>query len=165
MRLESSSICSQVAVAVGGPAVSVRHCAKMRLAIVVVLLAGACGGPPPPGTRSGAARGETLYERLGGQEVVRAIVDDFVAIVAADGRINRLLVDLDIAQLKRTLVARLCARVGGPCQLASSADASSTLRALGGSAADRGVMIEDLAKALERRQMPARLRDELLAAM
>ncbi len=58
---------------------------------------------------------KSLYERLGGIDAIRAVVDDFVANVAADKRINTFFAATDIARLKRNLVSQICQGTGGPC--------------------------------------------------
>ncbi|MGZ9067367.1 MAG: group 1 truncated hemoglobin, partial [Burkholderiales bacterium] len=50
------------------------------------------------------APGESLYQRLGGKPAITAVVDDFVANVAADARINGFFATTDIPRLKMLLV-------------------------------------------------------------
>src|ERR1700686_5891758 len=85
-----------------------------RLAIPALLMAtlllGACQdmGMKPMQQKS-------LYDRLGGQGAITAVVDDFVGNVAADNRINKFFAKTDIPRLKRLLVEQICAGTGGPC--------------------------------------------------
>jgi hemoglobin len=72
----------------------------------------------------------SLYDRLGGQEAIHAVVDEFVANVAADERINRFFASTDIARLKRLLAEQICAGAGGPCTY-SGRDMKSTHAAMG----------------------------------
>ena len=58
---------------------------------------------------------DTLYERLGGKDAITAVVDEFVARCAADGRINGKFARTDIARLKTMLVDQICQASGGPC--------------------------------------------------
>ena len=58
---------------------------------------------------------KSLYERLGGIDAIRAVVDDFVGNVAADKRINKFFANTDIVRLKRNLVNQICQGTGGPC--------------------------------------------------
>ena len=58
---------------------------------------------------------KSLYERLGGIDAIRAVVDDFVGNVAADRRINKFFANTDIPRLKRNLVDQICQSTGGPC--------------------------------------------------
>ncbi|PYN08042.1 MAG: group 1 truncated hemoglobin, partial [Candidatus Rokuibacteriota bacterium] len=57
----------------------------------------------------------TLYTRLGGQPAITAVVDDFVANVAADSRINRRFANANVPRLKVLLVEQVCQATGGPC--------------------------------------------------
>src|ERR1700744_3562072 len=58
---------------------------------------------------------KSLYERLGGIDAIRAVVDDFVANGAADKRINKFFAHPEIDRLKRNLVDQICQGTGGPC--------------------------------------------------
>ena len=56
-----------------------------------------------------------LYERLGGQAAIVAVVDDFVGNAAKDRRINRYFAKADVPRLKARLVEQICQGNGGPC--------------------------------------------------
>src|SRR5690349_10128113 len=56
---------------------------------------------------------KSLYERLGGMDAIRAVVDDFVGNVAADKRINKFFANTDITRLKTNLVNQICQGTGG----------------------------------------------------
>ena len=58
---------------------------------------------------------KSLYERLGGYNAIVAVVDDFVANVAADKRINKFFAKANIGRLKARLVEQICQGTGGPC--------------------------------------------------
>ena len=57
---------------------------------------------------------KSLYERLGGRPAITAVVDQFVANVAADKRINMRFMNTDIPHLKVLLVEFVCTATGGP---------------------------------------------------
>ena len=59
-----------------------------RLAIGVLSL-GILVGCATTGEQQMATKEKSLYDRLGGKPAITAVVDDFVARVAADRRINR----------------------------------------------------------------------------
>ena len=59
---------------------------------------------------------KSLFERLGGKDAIVAVVDDFVANVGADDRINAFFANADIPHLKQMLVDQICQATGGPCQ-------------------------------------------------
>src|SRR3954451_9948489 len=100
-----------------------------KLALLASLLI-ACGGAPAsrssakqpqramPAAQKAAAptpKGE-LYDRLGGQRAIVAVVDDFIGRVAADARINQRFANTDIPRLKSLLVEFVCMATGGPCK-------------------------------------------------
>jgi len=56
----------------------------------------------------------TLYERLGGREAIRAVVDDFYDRLLADDDLGPFFADADVATLRRTQTDFLCEAAGGP---------------------------------------------------
>src|SRR5262245_27891859 len=56
-----------------------------------------------------------LYDRLGGKPAITAVVDDFVARVAGDNRINGKFANANLPRLKTMLVEQICQASGGPC--------------------------------------------------
>src|SRR5579862_9555542 len=89
-----------------------------------LLALGACGGKKsgttttPTGGGGGSA---TLYDRLGGQPAVAKVVDDFVALVAADTRINKFFTAAagdpqEMAHFKQMLADQICEAAGGGCK-------------------------------------------------
>jgi hemoglobin len=73
-------------------------------------VAAGCSAPAGP-----SASEPTLYERLGGRVAISAVVDDAIANLAADPRINGRFGHANATQLKDSLVDLLCQRTGGPC--------------------------------------------------
>ncbi|MDS0258973.1 group 1 truncated hemoglobin [Haloarcula sp. S1CR25-12] len=57
---------------------------------------------------------ETLYDRLGGRDGIRAVVDEFYDRLLADEDIGPLFANADMAQLRRTQTDFLCEAAGGP---------------------------------------------------
>jgi hemoglobin len=116
------------------------------------------------GTSYAQQREPSLYERLGGQPAVVAVVDDFVGNVAADQRINGFFAKTDIARLKRLLVEQICAGTGGPCTYTGR-----TMRAshagMGVADAHFGALVEDLVKTLDKFKVPEREKNELLGVL
>jgi len=56
----------------------------------------------------------TLYERLGGHEGIRAVVDDFYDRLLDDEELGAFFEDADMEKLRRTQTAFLCDAAGGP---------------------------------------------------
>jgi hemoglobin len=127
-------------------------------ALAAALALGACttASAPPPGA--------TLYERLGGRAAIAAVVDDAIANIAADPRINQRFSNAGVPSLTHELVELVCARSGGPC----------TYRGRDMSAAHEGMqirddefdaLVDDLARSLDKFKVPAREQRELLAVL
>ena len=57
---------------------------------------------------------ETLYERLGGHDGIRAVVDDFYDRLVADDTLGPFFEEADVAKLRRTQTDFLCEAAGGP---------------------------------------------------
>src|SRR5678815_974385 len=86
----------------------------LAIAAVVSLLATTAGAQNGP-------RQKSLYDRLGGKEAITAVVDEFVARVAADNRINQFFAatasnPARLASFKTKLVDQICEAAGGPCK-------------------------------------------------
>ena len=81
----------------------------VTVAVAATFLISACQSMQP--TQSMAPQ-KSLYDRLGGQPAVTAVVDDFVGNVAADNRINGFFARTDIARLKKNLSDQICQGTG-----------------------------------------------------
>jgi len=105
---------------------------------------------------------KSLYERLGGIDAIRAVVDDFVANVAADKRINAFFAHTDIDRLKHNLVDQICQGTGGPCTYTgrSMKDAHA---GMGVRNRDFNALVGDLGKTLKKFKVPKRETNELVA--
>jgi hemoglobin len=110
------------------------------------------------------AKEQTLYQRLGGKEAITAVVDDFVARVAADNRINSFFATTDIPRLKRLLVEQICQVSGGPCTY-TGRDMKTAHKGMGITDADFNALVEDLIATLDQFKVPAQEKNELLAAL
>lgn len=130
---------------------------KTTSAVTFSLALAACASTP-------ASKPPSLYERLGGQPAITAVVDDFVANVAADKRINGQFANTNIPRLKMLLVEQICAGTGGPCQY-SGRDMKSTHARLKISEADFNALVEDLTRTLDKFKVPAKERGELMAIL
>ena len=104
---------------------------------------------------------KSLYDRLGGQGALVAVVDDFVGNVAADNRINKFFARTDIPRLKRLLVEQICAGTGGPCTY-TGRDMKSAHAGMGINDAQFNALVEDLVKSLDKFKVPEKEKGELL---
>src|SRR5574341_868100 len=113
------------------------------------------------GTKS---TGKSLYDRLGGKAALSAVVDQFVANVAADTRINGRFATTDIPKLKGHLVDQVCMASGGPCTY-TGRDMKTTHAGMRISTADFNALVEDLVGALTKLQVPQAEQKELLGLL
>ncbi|TME14561.1 MAG: group 1 truncated hemoglobin [Chloroflexi bacterium] len=106
----------------------------------------------------------SLYDRLGGLDAIKAVVDDFVALCAADDRINQKFARTDIPRLKKMLVDQLCEATGGPCTYIGR-DMKETHRGLGVTAGEFDALVANLVATLNKFNVPQAEQEELLGAL
>jgi hemoglobin len=107
---------------------------------------------------------DTLYERLGGKDAITAVVDDFVARCAGDGRINGKFARTDIPRLKTMLVDQICQASGGPCTY-QGRDMRETHDGMGVTAGEFDALVEDLVATLNQFGVPKDAQDQLLGVL
>ena len=115
-------------------------------------------------TTSAVAQTRSLYDRLGGQPAITAVVDDFVKNVAADKRINGFFANANIPRLKARLVEQICQGTGGPCTY-SGGDMRSVHAGMGIQSKHFDALVQDLGKSLNKFKVPAREQKELVAIL
>jgi hemoglobin len=115
-------------------------------------------------TTDSMAPPKSLYDRLGGQPAITAVVDDFVGNVAADSRINGFFARTDIPRLKKNLVDQICAGTGGPCAY-TGRDMKTAHKGMNITDAQFGALVEDLTKSLDKFKVPQKEQGGLLAVL
>jgi len=134
--------------------------------IQYVLMAGAlalaaCGSKPRPDTAGGGPKEPSLYDRLGKQDAIVAVVNDFVAEVAADNRINQAFANADVPHLKQMLVEQICEGSGGPCKYTGK-DMKTVHQGMNIKQADFDALVEDLKKSLDKFKVPPKEQQDVL---
>jgi hemoglobin len=116
-------------------------------------------------TRAGKSMQQgSLYQRLGEKPAITAVVDDFVARVAADSRINARFANANIPRLKKNLVDQICEASGGPCTY-TGRDMKTMHAGMQISNADFDALVGDLVAALNKFKVPEREKNELLSVL
>ncbi len=146
--------------------------------VAVVGVAGvlaACGGgtkkeetTPVAETSMPAASDKPLFERLGGLEAISAVVDEFLANVTADNRINARFANVDAKHLRQMLIDQICdATGGGPIVGCKYAGKGMVEVHTGMKITDEefNALVEDLVKALDKFKVPEKEKGELLGAL
>jgi hemoglobin len=106
----------------------------------------------------------TLYERLGGLDAITAVIEEFVARCADDGRINGKFVRTDIPRLKKMLVDQVCEAAGGPCTY-TGRGMRETHDGMQVTAGEFDALVEDLVATLDHFDVPKAEQDELLGLL
>ena len=107
---------------------------------------------------------KSLYDRLGGQPAVTAVVDDFVGNVAGDNRINGKFANANIPRLKKLLVEQISAGTGGPAMY-TGRDMKTAHAGMKITDAEFGALVEDLIKTLDKFKVPEQEKGELLGIL
>ncbi len=128
--------------------------ASWLIAVVAAAALAACSRPPQG----------SLYDRLGGEPVLTAAVDRFVANVAADPVINRRFSGVDIPALKKLVFEHLCESAGGPCHY-TGRPMSVAHRGMEITPAEFAAMNEDMRQALQSLKVSQREIDEVMALL
>lgn len=113
---------------------------------------------------SALAQAKSLYERLGGQPAVSAVVDEFAGNVLKDERINKKFAKSDANRLVTNLKAFVCFATGGPCKY-EGRDMASSHKGMAVTEGEFNALVEDLVKALDKFNVPATEKNELLGAL
>ena len=109
-----------------------------------------------------SATQKTLYERLGGQPAITAVVDQFVSNIVADDRINERFADTDLPKFKWHLMRQICRATGGPCEYIGR-DMKTAHQGMNISHGEFYWTAEHLGLALEALEVAAKEKEELLA--
>jgi hemoglobin len=110
-----------------------------------------------------------LYDRLGGEAAIKAVVDDFVGRAAGDPKVNFTrkgikeweASEANVAKLKKHLVALIGAVTGGP-QKYEGRDMKSLHAGMKITTAEFNALAGDLKATLDKFKVPAKEQDELL---
>lgn len=133
------------------------------LALAGLVVVGGCAG-----AMDGRA-GKSLYDRLGGQAAIEAVVGDFLGRLAADTRISNekvkaRLAAIHLPSLKTHFINLVCEASGGPCKY-SGRDMTMAHTGLNITAREFDLTIEDLVATLHKFQVGEREQQELLGVL
>jgi hemoglobin len=106
----------------------------------------------------------SLYERLGGQGAIQAVVTKFIGNVGADKRINSYFATTDLKNLNKLLVEQVCMVTGGPCSY-SGRDMKTAHKGMKVTTAAFNSLVEDLVSALDTFNVPKKEKDELIGIL
>lgn len=110
------------------------------------------------------AQEKSLYDRLGGESAISAVVDEFAKNVLADARINKKFAKSDANRLVTNLKAFVCSATGGP-QKYEGLSMKESHHNMGVTEGEFNALVEDLVKALDKFNVPAKEKNDLLGAL
>ena len=117
--------------------------------------------------------GKSLYDRLGGEPAITAVVDDFVGRAASDPKVNFTRKGqpnqwdpspANVAKLKKRLVEFISMAAGGPNNY-KGRDMVTAHTGMNISEAEFNAAAADLSASLDKFKVPAREKSELMAAV
>jgi hemoglobin len=130
--------------------------------VVCVLVSGPAAGPA-----AAQAQERTLYQRVGGYDVIAALVVDFFGRFETDAELTPFLGGLNEAagaRIHQHFVDFFCARTGGPC-LYNGRDMKSTHAGLPIRDAHFEAVIRHISAALDAQKVAAREKQEILTML
>ena len=134
--------------------------------VLVVLIAVNLGACASMGGGEKSAM-PSLYKRLGGREGIALVVGDFTANMAADPRVNERFKGMKpeaVEKFKSNLADQICDAAGGPCSYLGK-DMKTTHTGMKITEAEWNATVENLTKALDKNNVDAKAKQELLAAL
>ena len=112
----------------------------------------------------GHAQSDALYQQLGGQPGLVALMDDFMVRLLADARMNPFFKDTDQKHIKEQLVVQFCQVSGGPCTL-SKPDMKKPHSGVDIAMADFNALVEVLQQSMDAQGIPFGVQNRLLAKL
>lgn len=127
----------------------------VAMLMVVTLAAVTLGACATTGERAAAP---SLYKRLGGRDGIALVVDDFVANLQADSRVNARFKGMAapaVFKLRSSLADQICEATGGPCSYVGR-DMKTTHAGMKITDAEWTATVENLTKAMTKHNVDAK---------
>ena len=134
---------------------------RKTLAIATLILSALAAASASAQTAAGA---DALYQALGEKTGIASLMDDFVNRLRADARIGAQFKEVKPAFLKGQLTDQICVVAGGPCKY-DGEDMKKAHAALKINTGDFNRLVEVLQDAMDARQIPFPLQNQLLARL
>lgn len=135
-----------------------------RIALAILMLGALAVTAAAQDSMGGQMMQKSLYDRLGGIEAIKAVVNDFAGRVLADARVNKKFAKSDPARLVLHLQEQVCAATGGPCEYTGK-DMKSTHKNMKVTEGEFKALVEDLVATLDKFNVPEKEKGELLGIL
>jgi hemoglobin len=129
-----------------------RNASRIAAAAAAVLL-GACAAPP--------TQSPTLWNRLGGEPVMKRVVAETIDRSANDPRTARSFKDVKLQNVKDKIVEQICSLTGGGCKYTGD-PMDKVHKGLKNTEAEMNLVVQWLRDALDRNGVGTREKNELL---
>lgn len=110
------------------------------------------------------AKADTLYDDLGGQEVIEKFIIRTLDLSVTDERIAHTLERTDMDRLGKLIVEQVCELTGGPCKYSGVSMQKSHV-GLGLTTAHFNALVEHLQQAMSESEIPNSTQNKLLALL
>ena len=110
------------------------------------------------------AQSKSLYERLGGQDAIVAVVQDFAGRVLADARVNKKFAKSNAPRLVKNLTDFVCMATGGPCKYTGQS-MKAAHKNMAVTTGEFNALAEDLTATLNKFKVPEKERNDLIGAV
>jgi hemoglobin len=107
---------------------------------------------------------KSLYDRLGGLDMINALTESWVARVGGDDRANGKFARTDIPRLMKEVTDQLCEATGGPCTY-TGRNMAETHRGMQTTAGEFDVVMQHLDAALDELNVPGAEQAELVGLL
>ena len=107
---------------------------------------------------------KSLYDRLGGLDMINALTESWVARVGGDDRANGKFARTDIPRLMKEVADQLCEATGGPCTYTGRSMAE-THAGMQTTAGEFDVVMQHLGAALDELNVPGAEQTELVGLL
>ena len=139
--------------------------ATLLITLLTVVGCGEDKAPTPAASAPApAAAPQNLYERLGGQEGLEAVIDALLVNIGADSRLKHYFNNLDQLRFKTNMVAFLCEKTGGACSY-TGGEIKKAHKSLQVTSEDFDAMMEDVGKTLDEKGVAEADKKELMDIM
>ena len=135
-----------------------------RIALAVLVLSAMAITAAAQGSMSAAPQEKSLYDRLGGIDAIKAVVGEFAGRVLADARVNKKFAKSDAPRLVLHLQEIVCNVTGGPCEY-TGLGMKETHKNMKVTDGEFNALVEDLVGALDKFNVPAKEKNDLLAIL
>lgn len=116
------------------------------------------------GVACAASDGNTLFENLGGEQVIRSVIDDLVEDIRNDDELMILFEFTNFEVFSELLYEHLCAVTDGPCEY-SGRTMTEVHLGFGITEAEFNRFVDDLQRIMRAHDIPFRTQNQLLARL